>query len=77
VEYDFNLGQGREITIKQNSHFDNDDLARLCSLVAEGKIKIAPLIQEVIPASDCKRIYDTLRDNPMELGGTVFDWQNL
>jgi 2-desacetyl-2-hydroxyethyl bacteriochlorophyllide A dehydrogenase len=74
LEYTFNLGQMREITIKQNSHFDNDDLANVCRLVARGMLCIGPLIQDVVPVSEAKRIYDTLRDEPNKLRGTVFDW---
>lgn len=74
VSYTFNLGQGHEITIKQNSHFDKDDLANLCRLVARGMVKIAPLIRDVVPVSEAGRIYDTLRDNPDKLYGTVFIW---
>ena len=40
-----------------------------CSLV-----QIAPLIRDVVPVSEAKRIYDTLRDAPDELLGTVFVW---
>jgi threonine dehydrogenase-like Zn-dependent dehydrogenase len=75
VTYTFNRGQCREIVIKQNGHFDRDDLANLCRLVARGMIRIAPLIQDVVPAHEAKRIYDTLRDEPNKLFGTVFAWQ--
>ena len=74
VTYTFNLGQGREIRLKQNSHFDRDDLQNLCRLVDRGLVKIAPLIRDIVPVSEAKRIYDTLRDNPNELLGTVFVW---
>ncbi len=74
VSYTFNLGQGREIQLKQNSHFDRDDLQNLCRLVDRGLVKIAPLIRDVVPVSEAKRIYDTLRDTPNELLGTVFVW---
>ena len=74
VTYTFNLGQGQEIQLKQNSHFDRDDLANLCRLVDRGLVRIAPLIRDVVPVSEAKRIYDTLRDNPTELLGTVFEW---
>ena len=74
VTYTFNLGQGQEIQLKQNSHFDRDDLENLCRLVDRGLVKIAPLIRDVVPVSKAKRIYDTLRDNPTELLGTVFVW---
>ena len=74
VTYTFNLGQGQEIQLKQNSHFDRDDLENLCRLVDRGLVKIAPLIRDVVPVSEAKRIYDTLRDTPTELLGTVFVW---
>lgn len=75
VEYTFNRGQGREITIKQNSHFDNSDLCHVCRFVSKGIIQIAPLIQDVVPVAEAKGIYDTLRDEPQKLFGTVFDWR--
>ncbi len=74
VHYTFNTGQGREITLLQNSHFDNDDLANLCRLVAGGQVTLALLIQDVVPAAEAQRIYDTLRDTPNALYGTVFTW---
>ncbi len=74
VEYTFNTGQGREIVIKQNSHFDNGDLAMLCGLVARGAVRIQPLLQRVAPVAEAAGIYDTLRDDPNQLGGTVFEW---
>lgn len=74
VEYTFNTGQGREITIKQNSHFDNSDLANLCRLVVNGAVKIGPLLQQVVPVESAAGIYDTLRDTPNRLGGIVFEW---
>ena len=74
VTYTFNLGQGREVRIRQNSHFDRDDLHNTCRLVARGLIKIGPLIRDVVPVSEAKRIYDTLRDAPDQLMGTVFAW---
>ena len=69
VTYTFNKGQGREIVIKQNSHFDRDDLQNLCRLVGRGLVQLAPLIRDVVPVSEAKRIYDTLRDTPNELYG--------
>jgi len=74
VEYTFNLGQTREITIKQNSHFDGSDLENLTRLVAQGLVKIGPVIRDVVPVAEAKAIYDTLRDRPSELLGTVFVW---
>ena len=75
VEYTFNLGQHREVNIKQNSHFDKDDLENLQRLLARGAVNIEPLILDVVPVSEAKLIYDRLRDQPQELLGTVFDWR--
>ncbi len=74
VCYDFNTGQIHEITIMQNSHFDNSDLENLSRLVARGKVHIKPLLKDIVPVSQAKHIYDTLRDNPQKLLGTVFVW---
>ena len=74
VTYTFNLGQGREIVIKQNSHFTRDDLENLCRFVSQGLVNIGTLIRDVVPVNEAKRIYDTLRDTPKELLGTVFVW---
>jgi 2-desacetyl-2-hydroxyethyl bacteriochlorophyllide A dehydrogenase len=74
VSYTFNNGQGREVTIKQNSHFDRDDLTNLCRLVDRGMVKIGPLVRDVVSVNEAGRIYNTLRDRPSELLGTVFVW---
>ncbi|MYH12330.1 MAG: hypothetical protein F4191_05765 [Rhodothermaceae bacterium] len=75
VNYTFNLGQAHEITIRQNTGYDRDDLTNLCRLVRRGLVDIAPLLQEVVPVTEAQRIYDTLRDAPHELSGTVFIWE--
>ncbi len=75
VHYTFNLGQAREITIRQNTGYDRDDLANLCRLIRRGLVDIAPLLQDVVPVTEARRVYDTLRDAPHELSGTVFDWE--
>lgn len=74
IDYDFNVGQGHEITIKQNSHFDNDDLENLCRLVARGDVRLGPCLWQVAPVAEARGIYDTLRDRPSEMLGTVFVW---
>lgn len=76
VNYTFNLGQFHEVTIKQNSHFDRDDLHNVCRLTARGRLRIGPLLRAVVPASEAYEVYETLRDHPQELGGTVFRWSD-
>ena len=75
VHYTFNLGQAREITIRQNTGYDRDDLANLCRLIRRGLVDIAPLLQDTVPVTEARRVYDTLRDTPQELLGTVFLWE--
>lgn len=74
VRYTFNLGQSREITIRQNNHFDLSDLQTVHGLTAEGRLRISPLVQDVVPVDQAPQIYETLRDNPEKLMGTVFVW---
>ncbi len=74
VTYPFNLAQRRLVTVKQNSHFYVDDLENLARLHSRGRIDLSSLIQDVAAAEEAKRIYDTLRDRPNELLGTVFSW---
>lgn len=74
VSYTFNLGQGREITIRQNSHFDRDDLAALIPLVRGGAVRVGPLLRDVVPVAEATAFYDRLRDRPQTLLGTVFIW---
>jgi 2-desacetyl-2-hydroxyethyl bacteriochlorophyllide A dehydrogenase len=75
VRYTFSLGQGREITIKQPSHFDQDDLDNVCRLVRRDLVHLAPLLHDLVPVTEAPRFYDRLRDAPHTLLGTVFDWQ--
>ena len=74
VRYDFNLGQARQITLRQISHFDRNDLNRACRALECGTIRVAPLLQDVVPVREAGRIYDILRDDPGRLMGTVFEW---
>ena len=76
VAYPFNRGQRREITLKQNSHFDRSDLDNLCRLVQRGMVRLTPLIRDTVPVAEAKQVYDTLRDEPAKLFGTVFDWSS-
>jgi threonine dehydrogenase-like Zn-dependent dehydrogenase len=74
VDYSFNAGQGSELEVLQASHFERSDIEELCRLVGEGVVKIAPLLQAVVPIAQAVALYDRLRDEPNSLLGTVFDW---
>jgi 2-desacetyl-2-hydroxyethyl bacteriochlorophyllide A dehydrogenase len=74
VNYTFNVGQFKEISILQCSHFTRDDLENLCRFLRQGSIKIAPLIRHKVNLNEVPQIYRWLRDEPMRLLGTVFEW---
>ncbi len=74
VNYTFNVGQFKEISILQCSHFTRDDLENLCRFLRQGLIKIAPLIRHRVNLNEVPQIYRWLRDEPMRLLGTVFEW---
>jgi 2-desacetyl-2-hydroxyethyl bacteriochlorophyllide A dehydrogenase len=74
VDYSFNAAQGAELEINHAGHFVRDDLEQLCRFVADGTIKVGPIIQDLVPIRDAVGIYDRLRDQPNTLFGTVFDW---
>ena len=74
VNYTFNIGQFKEISILQCSHFTCDDLENLCRFLRQGSIRIAPLIRHRVHLDEAPQIYRWLRDEPMRLLGTVFQW---
>ena len=75
VNYTFNVGQHKEISILQCSHFTCDDLENLCRLLRQGSVKIAPLIRHRVSVNEAPQLYRLLRDEPMRLLGTVFQWE--
>ncbi len=74
VNYTFNVGQFKEVSILHCSHFTRDDLDNLCRLLQQGSVKIAPLIRHRVHVNEASQIYNWLRDEPMRLLGTVFEW---
>ena len=76
VDYTFNVGQHKEISILQCSHFTCDDLENVCRLLRQGSVKIAPLIRHRVSVDEAPQIYEWLRDEPMRLLGTVFQWES-
>ncbi len=74
VNYTFNVGQFKEISILHCSHFTRDDLENLCRFLRQGSVKIAPLIRHRVNLNEVPQIYRWLRDEPMRLLGTVFEW---
>lgn len=74
VNYTFNVGQFKEISILHCSHFTRDDLENLCRFLRQGSVKIAPLIRHRVSLTEVPQLYRWLRDEPMRLLGTVFEW---
>ncbi len=74
VNYTFNIAQFKEISILHCSHFNRGDLDNLCRFLRQGSIKIAPLIRHRVSLNEVSEIYRWLRDEPMRLLGTVFEW---
>ena len=75
VDYTFNVGQHKEISILQCSHFTCDDLENVCRLLRHGSVKIAALIRHRVSVDEAPQLYEWLRDDPMRLLGTVFQWE--
>lgn len=76
VHYAFHAGHTAEIAILHAKHFTNADVEHVIRLVQKGIICIRPLIRDSVPITDALSIYDTLRDRPDCLLGTVFSWNH-
>ena len=74
VEYNFLWASMLRVSFHQSTHFDAPTLERVTALAASGQLALAALIDEVLPIDSAVEIYDRLRDDPMSVGGTVFDW---
>lgn len=46
----------------------------LLSLIAQGKLKVEPLLTHVVSPADCQSVYRGLRDQRDVYTGVVFDW---
>lgn len=74
VTYNFMWGNPTELTVMQNSHFDQDDLDNVARWFAKGYIKVGPLISHRVPVAEARGLYDQLRDNPQSVMGMVLAW---
>ena len=74
VKYNFNAGQGAELSILHAGHFSQADLNEVGRLVKKGVIKVRPLIKDIVSIDDAVKYYDMLRDTPGKLLGTIFMW---
>ena len=65
---------GTEASIEVSCHFGLDDLRVLIDLIRRDVINVGPVISHTVPIDDAVGVYETLRDDPSELLGVVFDW---
>lgn len=75
VDYNFNLGQMREITIRQNNHFTQTDLEGALQCLMNGTLLIRPLLRDIVSINDADTVYRKLVSRPDDLLGVVFDWR--
>ncbi|MBQ8849775.1 MAG: zinc-binding alcohol dehydrogenase [Clostridia bacterium] len=54
-----------------------DDCKAILSLIAAGRIQVAPIVSRVVSPEAAPRIYDQLCDDPAFPIGTVFDWRDI
>lgn len=74
VAYNSNSAQMVELAVVHAQHYDQVDLEAVNRLTYEGRIRIRPIIRDVVPASRAVEIFQRLRDEPRSLLGTVLSW---
>jgi threonine dehydrogenase-like Zn-dependent dehydrogenase len=72
VRYNSNIAGLAEVGIVHTQHFNQDYLMQVVRLVECGSILLNPVIRDVVPIWDAVQVFNTLRDNPSRLLGTVF-----
>lgn len=77
VSYNCNAAQGGRVTIYHCTHFLQEHLESVLEHFVAGRMRSRELIQDVVPAMDIVGVYETLRDRPGDLFGTVFDWRDM
>ena len=61
-------------SIESSSHFTLEDLEILLHFYQLGTVRIEPMVTHRVPIEEAPAVYATLRDNPAELLGVIFDW---
>lgn len=56
---------------------EQDDYRTFLKLVAAGRLKIRPLISEIVSPEQAPEVYARLADNPLSPLGIVFDWSKV
>lgn len=75
VDYDCTAAQVAALTIHHSTHFAQADLDAVLGHMLAGRLTARPFIRDLVPAAEIVRCYETLRDQPERLFGTIFDWR--
>ncbi len=62
-------------SIESSSHFTLEDLGMLRHFCQLGTVNIAPMVTHRVPIDEAPAIYATMRDDPAQLLGVIFDWR--
>ncbi len=62
-------------SIESSSHFTLEDLGILRHFYQLGTVRIEPMVTHRVPVDEAPAIYATMRDDPAELLGVIFDWR--
>ncbi len=54
-----------------------DDCTAILSLLAAGRIEVAPIVSRVVSPTEAPEVYNELCDDPAFPIGTVFDWREI
>jgi 2-desacetyl-2-hydroxyethyl bacteriochlorophyllide A dehydrogenase len=76
VDYNFLWASMLRVSFYQSTHFDQPTLEQVTALAAAGSLDLGALVKDVVPINNAVQIYNRLRDEPLSLGGTVFDWSD-
>ncbi len=74
VEYNFLWASMLRVKFSQSTHFDFPTLEKVTSLASGGVLDLEAFVKDIVPIDRAVATYNMLRDHPMSLGGTVFDW---
>ncbi|MGI6118403.1 MAG: hypothetical protein ACOYBC_08425 [Bilifractor sp.] len=77
VVYNFNEAEQRQMIFIHPTHFTRQDLDTMIRLAKRGVLKIDKMITRIVPFKDAVSVFDTLRDNPRALRGTIIDWRDV
>lgn len=77
VSFASNAAQRAELAVLFAQHYVQEDLEEVVDHFAAGRLRARPFIQDVVPAGQIIPYYETLRDEPSKLFGTMLDWTKL